>query len=91
VADANERMSILTQIARGDTRVRRDKFFYDSKEGLVVSQEVEELPDCNERVKAIAELNKMCGDYAPIKNDHTSKGEAIKQVYLLPDGTKIDF
>lgn len=29
-------------------------------------------------VQAIAELNKMCGDYAPTKTDLTSKGESIK-------------
>lgn len=43
VADKIERQKVLTQIMRGDTKIRADKFFYDSKIGEVVAQEVEEL------------------------------------------------
>lgn len=67
IADKIERQKVLTQIMRGDTKVRADKFFYDGKTGSVVSQEVEELPDHAARIKAIAELNKMDGSYPPNK------------------------
>lgn len=70
VMDVNERMATLTQIARGQTKIRRDKFFFDSKAGEVISQEVEELPNCAERIKAINELNEMDGSHSPEKIEH---------------------
>jgi phage terminase small subunit len=42
-------------------------------------------------VQAIAELNKMLGDYAPVKTDITSKGEAISlppQITVFASETK---
>lgn len=74
IADKIERQKVLTQIMRGDTKIRADKFFYDGKTGTVVSQEVEELPDHVARIKAIAELNKMDGSYSPDKTEHTFNG-----------------
>lgn len=71
IADNIERQKVLTQIMRGDTKIRADKFFYDSKAGEVITQEVEELPDHQARIKAIAELNKMDGSYAATKIDAT--------------------
>ncbi len=67
IADKIERQKMLTQIMRGDVKIRADKFFFDGKTAKVVSQEVEELPDYAARIKAISELNKMDGSYAPTK------------------------
>jgi hypothetical protein len=75
IADKIERQKVLTQIMRGDTKIRADKFFYDSKDGKVVTQEVEELPDHQARIKAIAELNKMDGSYSPNVHEHKVEGQ----------------
>lgn len=46
-------------------------------------------------IQATAELNKMTGDYAPIKTDHTFNGEGLSDLLLklrgykqLPEGTE---
>lgn len=66
-----ERQELLSQIALGKVKLRNDKFFYDSKIGKVVSEQVDELPNHSDRIKALAELNKMDGSYAPTKQDVT--------------------
>lgn len=73
IMDAMERKAILTQIARGEIPL---------KKVIVVDKAIEEIevvPDWMDRKLAIAELNKMEGDYAPIKQASTN-----------PDGTPID-
>jgi len=77
IADKAERMAHLTRIMRGQERVRSDKFFFDSKTGAVVVQEVYELPDAQAQIKAISELNKMDGSYEPAKVDVTSNGKSM--------------
>lgn len=77
IADKVERMIYLTKIMRGEVKVRNDKYFYDSKAGVVVSEEVEELPDHQARIKAISELNKMDGSYSPTKADITTGGDKL--------------
>lgn len=68
-----ERQQILTQIARGEIKLIKP---------IVIDKEIEEfeiVPDWMDRKAAIAELNKMDGDYAPIRNEHTGKnGEPIE-------------
>jgi hypothetical protein len=66
-----DRMEFLTKTAKGEIKVKKP---------FVVSGKIMEYPsepDHSDRLKAIAELNKMEGDYAPTKTDITSKGEAI--------------
>ncbi len=73
IMDAMERKVILTQIARGEIPLTKP---------IVVDKVVEHIPvvpDWMDRRAAIAELNKMEGDYAPIKQASTN-----------PDGTPID-
>ena len=73
IMDAMERKAILTQIARGEIPLTKP---------IVVDKElkhIEVVPDWMDRKAAIAELNKMDGDYAPIKQANTN-----------PDGTPID-
>lgn len=84
IADKIERQKLLTQIMRGDVKIRADKFFFDGKTGAVVTQEVDELPDHAARIKAIAELNKMDGSYAPSKTELELKESP--QVILPGDG-----
>jgi hypothetical protein len=68
-----ERMEILTQIARADIKLLKE-----IPGPLGTTFEINVVPDYNERKAAIAELNKMDGDYAPIKNDLTSKGDKLQ-------------
>lgn len=62
-ADIAERKRVLTQIVRGEIPL---------KKAMVVNgaiELIEVVPDWMDRRNAIAELNKMDGDYAPIKQD----------------------
>ena len=61
IADVVERKEILTKILRGEISL---------KKAIVVAgtlEYYEATPDWMDRKNAIAELNKMDGDYAPIK------------------------
>lgn len=73
IMSAIERKHILTQIARGQIPLKKP-MVVDK-----VIQEVEVVPDWMDRKLAIAELNKMDGEYAPIKNSSVN-----------PDGTPIE-
>jgi len=61
-----ERKLILSEIARGNLTVKQTMF---SSMGDIV--EVDVAPTFSDRKNAIAELNKMGGDYAPQKVDLT--------------------
>jgi len=70
----HERMEILTQIAKGEIPLVK----HIVCDGVI--QEVDVIPAWADRKAAIAELNKMDGEYAPIKKDITSGGEPLKQI-----------
>lgn len=74
ILDKHERMEILTQIARGEIPLNK----HIVCDGII--QEVEVVPAWMDRKAAIAELNKMDGEYAPIRKDITSGGEPLKQI-----------
>jgi len=69
-----ERMDILSDIARGKLILTK----YIVCDGMIQEREI--APDYNDRKGAIAELNKMDGDYAPVKKDITSGGKEIKAI-----------
>jgi hypothetical protein len=65
IASKVEKQKLLTIIMRGGLKVKRP---------FVISGKIMEYnmePDHVERMKAISELNKMCGDYAPNQVGHT--------------------
>ena len=67
IIDKHKRMEILSKIALGEIQLQK---------ALVLDKEIkyiEVIPDWMDRKNAIAELNKMDGSYAPIKNEHTGK------------------
>jgi len=70
----HERMEILTQIAKGKLTFQKE---VPTKFG---PQMITATPDFTDRKAAIAELNKMDGEYAPIRKDITSGGEPLKQI-----------
>jgi len=74
ILNKHERMEILTQIAKGEIPLTK----HIVCDGVI--QEVDVVPAWADRKAAIAELNKMDGEYAPIKKDITSGGEPIKQI-----------
>jgi len=72
IMTANERREFLTKVARGEIKFTIYKVVDKTLHELKVS------PGFQDRIKAIAELNKMDGDYAPIKVSNTdSKGKDI--------------
>lgn len=70
----HERMEILTNIANGTLSYKKE---VPTKFG---PQTILARPEFSDRKAAIAELNKMDGEYAPIRKDITSGGEPIKQI-----------
>jgi hypothetical protein len=74
ILSKHERMEILTQIARGEIPLVK----HIVADGMIQEREV--VPSWKDRRDAVAELNKMEGDYAPIKKDITSGGEPLKQI-----------
>lgn len=71
-----ERQRLLSSFAKGEVRVKKEVI---TAEGI---QEIESEPTVMERKAAIAELNKMDGEYAAIKTDITTQGEAINIISL---------
>lgn len=69
-----ERMEVLTSIANGTLNYHKEVV---TKMGVAT---ILAIPDYNDRKGAIAELNKMDGDYAPTKKDITSNGKEIKAI-----------
>lgn len=77
-----ERQAYLSQIARGEIEIPTTKPMA-TKDGIEMIHLIE-LPNHSDRIKAIAELNKMHGDYAPTKTDITINKvglDAIKETY----------
>ena len=74
ILSKHERQEILTQIAKGEIPLVK----HIVCDGVI--QVVDVVPAWADRRAAIAELNKMEGDYAPVKKDITSGGEPIKQI-----------
>lgn len=78
IANVAERMQVLTKIMRGELKIIKQDVF----QGMVTDVEVE--PDFSDRKAAIAELNKMGGDYAPTKTDisiNKAGLDAVKEKY----------
>jgi hypothetical protein len=72
IMTANERKEYLTKIITGDVKFKRPFVIKDK------IMEYPSEPDAMDRLKAIAELNKMDGDYAPVKTAQTdSSGNDI--------------
>lgn len=74
VMSKQERLETLTKIAKGELKVKRP---------FIIGGRIMEYPsepDAMERKAAIAEMNKMEGDYAPSKVAQTdSKGNDVEQ------------
>lgn len=69
IASIQERMVILTKIARGEIPLTKPMVC----DGVI--EMVPVIPDWMDRNKAIAELNKMDGSYAPTKVEQKNTGE----------------
>lgn len=74
ILNKHQRQEILTQIALGEIPLKK----FIVCDGVIVEKGI--VPAWSDRRAAIAELNKMDGDYAPTKKDITSGGEPIKQI-----------
>lgn len=77
IADVAERMQVLTQIMRGEIPLKKPMVC----DGVI--ELIDVVPDWMDRKAAIAELNKMGGDYAPAKTDITSGGKELRQSVII--------
>lgn len=80
ILSKSERLKLLSDMARGKIKI---------KQPFVVNGKIMEYPaelSATERRGAIAEINKMVGDYAPAKRDIdiTSGGNEIAQWTMIP-------
>jgi hypothetical protein len=77
-------MVYLSKLLRGEISIKQET----ASGGQLV--EVLEVPSFSERIKAIAELNKMVGDYAPTKQETTLKSDKPPTKIKFIDGTEIE-
>lgn len=71
IMTAVERKLLLTQIANGEVKIPTKEAKWDSEQRKFVMIPFEELAGHVDRIRAVAELNKMGGDYQPTKIDAT--------------------
>ena len=79
----NQRKEYLTKIILGEIEVPYSEVKYNAGIKCFETFEFIELASHTARINAIAELNKMEGDYAPTKVDNTHTGSV--QIIKLPD------
>ena len=90
VLSVAERLDILSKIALGELKIKQ--YIFGGAE--VGNIEVEVEPNYLDRRGAIAELNKMFGDYAPEKKEINIGGKkdaAPVNTIILSNGTQIPF
>jgi len=85
VMSKQERLALLTRIAKGDVRIPKDEKRWNPVTGRWNKHSFLELPSHHARINAIAEMNKMEGDYAPTKNEHTFPTGGLKIGYGKDD------
>lgn len=94
ILNADERKEILTQIAKGEIEIPVKEAKWNSSTKTFQLINYVEVPSHSSRIKAIEELNKMEGDYAPTKVAQTdTKGNNVKtkrQVFIV-NGQEIEF
>lgn len=71
IMEREEIMETLTKIARGEIPLMK----HIVCDGMIQEREV--VPSWKDRRDAAAELNKMRGDYAPVRKDITTNGDSI--------------
>ncbi|HEY9363461.1 MAG TPA: hypothetical protein VIQ00_09385, partial [Chitinophagaceae bacterium] len=74
IMTADERKEYLTKIVNGEIEVPYTEVKWDKKQNKFVTIKFVELANHAARINAIAELNKMEGDYAPTKSDVNVNG-----------------
>lgn len=73
IMTAEERKEYLTKIINGEIEVPYTEVKWDKNQEKFVTIKFVELANHSSRISAIAELNKMEGDYSPIKVAQTDK------------------
>jgi hypothetical protein len=70
---AYERKALLASIARGEIEITSKKPCWDNLQKKFVMVPILETPDHQSRIRAISELNRMEGSYAPDKLELSEK------------------
>lgn len=78
IMSAIERQDYLTKIVNGEIEIPYTEVKWDTNQKKFVTIKFVELAPHTARISAIAELNKMGGDYAATKIDHTIKEVHVK-------------
>ena len=79
VMSKQERLELLSKIAKGDIEIPDSEIKWDIIQKKFVTIKFVKLASHAARVTAIAEMNKMEGDYAPVKIAQTnSKGDDLE-------------
>jgi hypothetical protein len=79
-----ERKELLTRIAKGEIEVPTTEAKWDRSKNEFVMIPFIELASHQARINAIAELNKMEGDYSPVKVAQTDKeGNDVTPVFVI--------
>ncbi len=82
-----ERQNLLTEIALGKIEIPIKKPQWDHAQKKFIFIPMMEVPDHSTRIRAIAELNKMDGAYAPTKQQITlTEDKPILSTNPLADG-----
>lgn len=79
IMTANQRKEYLTKIINGSIEITQKQMWFDRDEGKMKIIPISNPPNIAERIRAIAELNRMDGDYASTKIDVKGKIE-VKQI-----------
>lgn len=82
IMSAIERKDYLTKIITGEIEIPYTEVKWDTVQKKFVTIKFVELAPHTARISAIAELNKMDGEYAPHKTDITSNGKGIKSIIV---------
>lgn len=83
IMTAIERKEYLTKIITGEIEVPYKEIKWDANQKKFVTINFVELASHPTRIAAIAELNKMEGDYAPARAPVDDKGETVKPQVIL--------
>lgn len=86
-----QKQEILYKIAMGELAIPVKKPVWDHKQKKYVTISMMEVPDHAAMIKAIEIENKMSGDYAPEKWEHTGKDGNPIETMFVPSPAAIEY
>jgi hypothetical protein len=94
IMTSEERKEFLSKVIKAEIKTIRKKMWLDIETGKWKALPIEEDPSIFDRIRAMSELNKMDGEYAPIKVANTNKDglDVIQanKIYIVPPGEEFE-